>query len=215
MKKWSFNHNGNVIVAETGISSDKLYVNEELQDERAGNFIKRRLRGVTLCGKFFTDETREVSVGIFGNVKCKVFTADDITPPKRKPPPKPKSSNQKSKRKERREPSKPMRKAKSRLPAAALFINFAPAFLILLCLLLVFLDINSLVIFYIIAFSAWSFYIAPVYIIGIITAIFALCTLSKGKKRIGKAGIILSITAVIWPFAWTGFMVWLYNNYLY
>ena len=68
MKKFEMTHNGNVIVVENRLFSERLYVNGELQDERMGlNF------GMRLWGQLSTGESIKVSLGGAFTIGCRVF----------------------------------------------------------------------------------------------------------------------------------------------
>lgn len=70
MKKWELKHCGNVIVVENRISSERLYVNGELQDERMGlSFESRSI----LWGQLNTGENIKVSIGGTFRMHCKIF----------------------------------------------------------------------------------------------------------------------------------------------
>ncbi len=65
MKKWEINYNGNTIVVENRYYSEKLYINNELQDEQIGYSSRSRL-----WGQLQTGETIKVSIGaIFKFIK--------------------------------------------------------------------------------------------------------------------------------------------------
>ena len=77
MKKWDVNYNGNVIRVENRISGEKLYVNDELQDEQRGLAIRIRL-----CGKLHTGEEIKVSLGGWFVVNCMIFVDNKRVLPK-------------------------------------------------------------------------------------------------------------------------------------
>jgi len=68
MKKWELNHNGNKVKVENRISGERLYVNDELQDERNGLSFNSRL-----YGQLPTGENIKVSLGGWFILQCRVF----------------------------------------------------------------------------------------------------------------------------------------------
>jgi hypothetical protein len=68
MKRWELDHNGNVIVVENRVSSERLYVNGELQDERMGLSFQSRL-----WGQLSTGESIKVSLGGWWAIHCRIF----------------------------------------------------------------------------------------------------------------------------------------------
>lgn len=73
MKKWETNYNGNAIVVENEVFSERLYVNGELQDEQIG--IASRAR---LWGQLETGETIKISLGGILSMHCRVFVSDKL-----------------------------------------------------------------------------------------------------------------------------------------
>jgi len=68
MKKWEINHNGNVVRVENRISGERLYVNDELQDEQCGFATS-----VKLWGQLPTGEQIKVSLGGWWTIQCRIF----------------------------------------------------------------------------------------------------------------------------------------------
>ena len=74
MKGWETNYNGNKIVVENRMSSEKLFVNGELQDECIGLFAMR----ARLFGHLESGEKIKVSIGQIWRYKCRVFINDKL-----------------------------------------------------------------------------------------------------------------------------------------
>jgi hypothetical protein len=68
MKKWERNHNGNIIRVENSVNGERLYVNDELQDEQCGFAIRARL-----WGQLPTGESIKVSLGGWWTMQCRIF----------------------------------------------------------------------------------------------------------------------------------------------
>lgn len=74
MKKWKASYKDNKIVVENRISSERLYVNGELQDESIGFFAMR----VRLFGSLASGEKIKVSIGSRVRTKCMIFINDEF-----------------------------------------------------------------------------------------------------------------------------------------
>ena len=77
MKSWEINHNGNVIRVENSVSGERLYVNDELQDEQIGFGVRARL-----WGQLHTGEKIKVSLGGWFVVNCRIFIDHKMVLPK-------------------------------------------------------------------------------------------------------------------------------------
>lgn len=74
MKRWETSYNGNKIVVENRMSSEKLFVNGELQDECIGIKVGR----VRLFGHLVTGEKIKVSLGGNLAIRCRIFIDDKL-----------------------------------------------------------------------------------------------------------------------------------------
>ncbi|MGK0468280.1 hypothetical protein [Clostridium sp.] len=73
MKKWETNYCGHSIVVENTIGGERLYINDELQDEQVGIVGRSRLWGQLKSG-----ETIKVSLGGIFKVHCRIFVNNEL-----------------------------------------------------------------------------------------------------------------------------------------
>ena len=77
MKRWEVNHGENVVVVENRVSGERLFVNNELQDELMGLSTRARL-----YGKLPTGEKVKVSLGGWFVMNCRIFIDNKLVLPK-------------------------------------------------------------------------------------------------------------------------------------
>jgi hypothetical protein len=74
MKRWEVNVGVDVITVENYVDGEKLYVNNELQDELLGLWVSR----ARLWGRLSTGETVKVSIGGNFAMHCRIFVNDTL-----------------------------------------------------------------------------------------------------------------------------------------
>ena len=74
MKRWEVNYSENVIVVENSAFGERLFVNDDLQDERNG-LIGNRVR---LWGQLKTGEQIKVSLGGTFKIQCRIFVDNKL-----------------------------------------------------------------------------------------------------------------------------------------
>ena len=78
MKTCEINYCGNAIVVENRNFSERLYVNDELQDEQVGLAFRSRL-----CGQLQTGEAIKVSIGGVFRMHCMIFINNKMILPEK------------------------------------------------------------------------------------------------------------------------------------
>lgn len=80
-KKWEVEYKGHKIKVENSwFSGERLYVDEELQDEQVGLGFRSRLYGRIKYGEC-QDEIIKVSLGGWFTVNCRIFIDDKLVQP--------------------------------------------------------------------------------------------------------------------------------------
>jgi hypothetical protein len=82
-KIWEIEYKGHKVKVEnTWFSGERLYVDDELQDEEVGFGIRSRLFGKIKSGDG-EGEIIKVSLGAWFSVSCRIFIDDRLVVPKR------------------------------------------------------------------------------------------------------------------------------------
>lgn len=72
MKKWEIQHKGHTIRVESSVSNERLFVDDELQDEYFGLGVRSRLYGIIRKGDGYGEQVK-VALGGGWFVQCRIF----------------------------------------------------------------------------------------------------------------------------------------------